>query len=504
MTARIVLLFILSISITSFSQVVEKGSIIKDRQFLIDKNELTASDSNGNFISIRPHRINGTLRNYFVEFFDELDFENRIEIETEGDTDILKVFILNEAAHVFIKEKVDKRISLKLNSLDLNSKEQSQTILYEIEKATNPSVYKALKDNYNINLEEASDLILSFPVVEDKKTSAHIKVFSKNLALKSDVILSPDDAVSHKHVNYLNTKQSNNKIYSLFQLNNTLEDNYYKLIEINGSEQRSLNIEIPDHGHELINSKISGDHMIISGLYSNSKKGGYLGFSYYNIHLDTFNVTSTQNTFLNEKASRYFKGLFKNNRSIDIKDIFINDKLETYIIGQFYIVRKKVAPISIPIATFSFAGAVGFITINPISARYKVYDDMIIGKIDASGELLWDNILELRQTEKIKSKSNKRDSSTFTFFANNEINILINGFINEDKEQLVVKQDKRLNKTNLYNIIVNPYGGVTPKIVLSNSDSETLFRTEKSVISDNIIFILGQGNMRKQLLKLQF
>jgi hypothetical protein len=44
----------------SFSQEVQKGEIIKDRQFLIDKKEITANDSLGNFVSVRPHRINGT------------------------------------------------------------------------------------------------------------------------------------------------------------------------------------------------------------------------------------------------------------------------------------------------------------------------------------------------------------------------------------------------------------------------------------------------------------
>ena len=111
--------------------------------------------------------------------------------------------------------------------------------------------------------------------------------------------------------------------------------------------------------------------------------------------------------------------------------------------------------------------------------------------------------MQLRQTEKISSKSNKRDSSTFTFFSNNEINILINGSIDEDKEELIVKQDKRPSKTNFYNITVNPHGGITPNILFPNKDSETIFRTENAVIYDVTIHILGQGNMRKQSLLLK-
>lgn len=503
---RFLIVLILSCiaSINCFPQQVEKGAIIKDRQFLIDKSEFTASDRIGNFISIRPHRINGTLRNYFVEFFVGLDFKDRMEIETEGETDILKVFLLNEIAYVFIKEERDKTISLQLNSVDLKSRVQSQTLLYKAEKSLDPAIYKSLKNDYNIHLDIDANLVLNFPVVEDNNTYVLVRTFSEDLKLQSEVTISPDDELSHKNINHLNTIHNNGKIYTLFQLNNSIEDNYYKLIESDGGKQRSVIIKIPTEGHELINSAISQDQMIISGLYSNSKKGGYIGFTYYKINLNTFEVLTAQQEFLNEKAARYFLGFFKGNRSIDIKDIFIDDQLNTYIVGQFYMIRKRTMPLGIPIASFSFAGVAGFITINPISTRYKVYDDMIIGKIDALGNLKWDNVLELRQTEKIKSKSNFRDSSTFTFFANNEINILMNGFIDDTKETLIVKQDKRPNKTNFYHITVNPHGGITPKILFSNANSETLFRAEQSVKSGHTIHILGQGNMRKQALKIEF
>jgi hypothetical protein len=71
------------------------------------------------------------------------------------------------------------------------------------------------------------------------------------------------------------------------------------------------------------------------------------------------------------------------------------------------------------------------------------------------------------------------------------------------KEKLEVKQDKRLSKTNFYNISFNTKGTITPKVVLSNKDSDIIFRAGKTVKSDNLLYILGQGNMRKQLLKLE-
>nr|WP_321221931.1 hypothetical protein [uncultured Psychroserpens sp.] len=502
----ITVLFLLSVS-QSFSQQIAKGDIVKDRQFLIDKPELTATDEFGNFISIRPHRINGTLRNYYVEFFDNLNFTERLEIETQNDTDILDVFILNNKAHIFIKERENQTISLRLDVVDLKSKSFAKKILLQTDKETDKPLFKALRDNYFIDLQVSSNLVLNFPVVEEQSTFAYIKVFSKNLEEVTQVNVFADDNISYRNTSFLNAKFINDKAYVLFQLKDKEDDKkrFYRLIEHTKDGEQYIDIEIPEDSYELINSSIKDKHLIIAGLYSHFKKGGYKGFTYYKINLDTFNLESQQQTeFINEKAKSYFSGLFTGNRNIDINNLFIDDDLNTFIIGQFYILRKQSAPIVFPIASFSIGTISAFVTVNPISINYKVFDDILIGKISPQGQITWDNVLELRQTEKIKSKSNKRDSSTFTCFENNQINIFINGYIDLDKEKLIVKQDKRLSKTNFYNITVNQHGGITPKIVFPNADSETLFRAETAVKSKNIIYILGQGNMRKQLLKLNF
>ncbi|MFD2916479.1 hypothetical protein [Psychroserpens luteus] len=488
-----------------FSQQIAKGEIVKDRQFLIDKSEITASDDQGNFISIRPHRINGTLRNYYVEFFNSLNFTERLEIETKNETDILDVFILNEKAHIFIKEREDQTISLRLDVVDLKTKSLTKKELLKTDKDTDKPLFKALKNNYLINLERSSNLVLNFPVVEDQSTFAYVKVFSLDVEEITQINVFADEDISHRNTSFLNAKFINNKVYALFQLHDKNDDNlrFYRLIERSQAGERFLDIEIPVDSYELINSKVKDNHMIIAGLYSHSKKGGYKGFTYYKINLESLELESQkQSEFYNEKAKNYFSGWLIGNRSVDINNLFIDDEFNTYIVGQFYILKRESLPIGIPIASFGVGAISAFITINPISYSYKVFDDILVGKINDQGIINWDNVLELRQTEKIKSKSNKRDSSTFTFFANNQINIFINGYIDPDKEKLIVKQDKRLNKTNFYNITVNEQGIIAPNIVFPNVDSEIIFRAESSVKSNSIIHILGQGNMRKQLLKL--
>ena len=498
------LLFFFSFLFTS-SQEIEKGSIHKDRQFLIDQKEISATDSLGNFVSIRPHRINGTLRNYFVEFHDALNFTNRVEIETQNETKILDVFIANEKAHVFIKERKNKSISLRCDIIDLKTQSFEQKFLLKVDKESDLEVYRSLKNDFEINLEHSSGIVLSFPVVKDKLLYAYVKVFTKDLEELKEHKIYADKNIPSKNTRFLNASQDHNNIYLLFNVIYSKDKKTYKLIELNS--QKTLEIQIEPDTYELINSDIRESHYIISGLYSNYERGGFKGFTNYTIDIDSFTLKSQQQTvFLNQGIRRYFKGIFKANRGIDLKNVFIDEQLNTYVIGQFHIIEQEqnhsifvgVSIGGLPVAL----GVSFFISATPYSKEKKLYDDILIGKISPEGELLWDTVLELRQIEKIKNKHINRDSSTFTFFANNHPNILINGYINTNKDRLIIKQDKRLSKTNLYNVKVTADGKILPEVLFQNSDF--IFIADRAVKTKNNIHILGQGNMRKQLLKLTF
>tara|TARA_B110000259_G_scaffold184552_1_gene231832 strand:- start:58 stop:1575 length:1518 start_codon:yes stop_codon:yes gene_type:complete len=497
------LLFFLTFLIT-FSQEINKGNTVKDRQFLIDHSELTASDSIGNFVSIRPHRVNGTLRNYFIEFYDNMNFTNRVEIKTQNETKILDVFILNEKAHVFIKEKINKSISLRCDVIDLNTQSFEQKSLLEVDKKVSLEIYHALKNDFDISLKYSSKIVLSFPVIKDKLLYAYVKVFTKELEEIKEHKIYADKTITHRNTRFLNASQDQNNIYLLFNIIYSKDKKTYKLIELNS--QKSLETQIEPDTHELINSDIRESHYVISGLYSKQKDNRFLGFTNHTIDLESFTIKSQQQTvFSNERARQYFKGIFNAGRSIDIKKIFIDEQFNTYVIGQFYIIEQQTTPIIIGTPIVAIPVIVGvsvFMTTTPYTAGNKLYDDILIGKISPDGELLWDKTLELRQTGKINNKYKKRDSSTFTFFANNHPNILMNGYFNTKKGRLIIKQDKRLSKTNLYNVKVTPDGEILPEVLFPNSDC--IFITDRAVKAKNNIHILGQGNMRKQLLKLTF
>ncbi|MFD0834255.1 hypothetical protein ACFQ0I_00650 [Mariniflexile aquimaris] len=507
MIRKIFYITFLLVPFLSFAQdiLINKGEIIKDRQFLIDKTEITACDENGNFVSVRPHRINGTLRNYFIEFFDKLDFIERQEIETENSTEILEVFIKNNKVHVLIKEIDNKYATIRIDLFDLTTKKFVKKNLISAEKDSEKVFFDALKYNNQISVIHDDNYLLNFPVVDDNIAFTYLEFFDGDLNSQSYHEIYPNKNIHRKNTTFLNVSQYNNKTYILYSLHDEKDGNYYQLTEYSNNETRDLILPIEADTYQLINTLSDDESFIINGLFSKKKKGTFEGFSYYKVNLNRFELTSYKiSDFHSEDAKKYFIGLFKSNRSIDIKELFIDKEQNTYLIGQFYSIRHQQVPIGIPIASFASSSFTAFITYNPFSVSYKVYDDILISKINSSGELIWDKILEIKETEKIDVRSNKQDSSYFAYFENNQLNILMNGYIDMDKDKLIVKQDKRNSKTNFYNITVNNRGEITPKIIFPNADSDILFRAEGSLKFNNTILNLGQGNMTKQLLKLDF
>lgn len=498
-------LFFLWFAITNLqSQNIDfkKGEIVKDRLFLRDKNEISITDDTGNFYTIRPERSSGFFYNYFVEFYNDVDFTERIKIKSEKKIKILKTFIKNRKIYLFIKEELKKGFSLRFDIIDTQNKSKSQKEVLKVYKKSNPSFYKSLKEDSFIYLDNNANIILSIPVKEDKKTFVFVKVLSKKLETLSEHKIFADDDLSSKYTRYLSTIQFKNKIYFLFNLSLNKKDRIYRLIELKDENKKTLDIPIATNTYELIATKVKNSELIISGLYSKKVKGGFEGVTYYKIGLNTFSLNvQKQSVFKNDKIKNYFKGFFRNNRSIDIKNIFLDEDLNTYLVSQFYIIRRQSIPIGIPIATI---GSSVLITFNPISIKYKLYDDLLMCKINNNGDLDWEKSLEFAEIERTSSRSNKKDSSVFAFFYENNINLLVNGYIKNNAKKVIIKQDKRFSKTKFYNVKIDSTGTMYLKTIFSNKDSDIIFRAGQTVLSDNILYNLGQGNMRKQLLKIKF
>jgi len=481
-----------------------KGTINKDRLFLIDRSEISAIDENENFISIRPHRINGTLRNYNIEFYKNLNFDSRLEVRTQNQTQILEVFIKNGKVYVLIRETNKKSTSLRFDIINLSNKNVSKKELFNLDKNNNSSLFKSLKHDSNIYIDHSNNILIGIPFIENDDLATKIYSFNKNLDKQFEKTIVPKKGIKPKNISLLNIFQNQNQTFFLYNYKNENNEKHYQLVKLNNGDTDELTFKIEHELYEIVNSNTDENTLIICGLTSKKRKGDYNGFSYYKIDLNEFNLTiQNQVPFISEEILNYFQGLFKGKKEIDIQNIFIDNANNTYIVGQFYQRIKHTLPEG-PYALFSVGATAVYITYNPIQfdSKEKEYDDILIAKIDNKGNLIWDKLLGLKKTGKIKSISYHRDSSYFTFFDNNGLNILMNGFINIEKEKLKVKQDKRKGKTNFYNIVVSPEGTILTNILLSNSDSEIIFKAKKSIFSNGNIYNLGQGNMRRQLIKI--
>lgn len=502
MNYRLILFFLMCTITNLHSQKInfDKGKVIKDRLFLRDKNEISLADNEGNFYAIRPQRSSGFFNNYHIEFFDDINFTERIEVKSTNKIKILKTFIKNGKIYVFIKEELKKGFSLKFDIIDINDKGKTEKEILTIFKKNKPSFYNSLEEDSYIYLDYTSNIILSIPVEENRKTYVFVKLLSQNLESISEHKIFADENLSSKFTRFLSTIQIKERIYFLFNLSLSKTERIYRLIELN-NDGKNLDIPIPNNTYELIDTKVKNTQLVISGLYSKKVKGGFEGVTYYKIDLNSFSlIYQKQSLFNNDDVKKYFKGFFKNNRSLDIKGVFLDQNLNTYLICQFYIIRRQNIPIVIPIATI---GSSVLISYNPIDIKFKLYDDLLVCKINSNGELNWEKSLEFQEVEKTSSRSNKKDSSIYAFLNDNTVNILVNGYINTKSKKVVIKQDKRFSKTNLYDIKINSEGTMYLKTVFSNKDADILFRAGQTVQSNDILYNLGQGNMTKQLLKIK-
>lgn len=228
------------------------------------------------------------------------------------------------------------------------------------------------------------------------------------------------------------------------------------------------------------------------------------GYTMYKADLDSMSFLNYSSTpFTAEQVQNYFSGFFTKKKYIDINNIYSDDQGNTYVIGQTHVVQRQAVPMGVPIAAFTIGSVSVFVSFQP-TVKEKLYDDILIAKFDTNGEMVWEKLVELGRTEKIKSTSNHRDSSLYTYFEDDKIHIFMNGKINFNREKLVVKQNKRKGATSFYDIVVDDRGGLTVHDLFSNADSEIIFRAGTVTKQDNTIYILGQGNMRKQLLKMKY
>lgn len=496
----------------TFSQndLVELGQEKKDGQYLIDPSQKSAIDSKGNFICIRPHHVNGALRNYFFESYDGLNFKQRTEIETSDDfsttTSIEKVFLVNAKAYVFLKIKKGGQVSIRTDIIDVNTNSVTTKNVLEINKQQDKNLFKGLTKNEILINKSQSGFVLSVAGSNKETGYCFIKVLDSALNTTLEKKIYPDKALGSKNLQFLNLDINKDDLYLLYSSRVKEQTNYILTRIIDSQEKKIVVNKKADH-YELIQTNFSNNNFIISGLYSKKNDSRYLGYSLFKINLDQMQVAHKSYTeFKNEDHKKYFTGLFKARRGIDLKNIFIDELGDIYITGQFYERFQQ-----------QIAGASGLLVsvIADAFASYfpqeeeKMFEDIFVTKINSKGEIVWEKVINMRSTTKIE-KTDTRDYNYFSLMQNKKLTLFLNAKIDTrlnkktNKPELFVKQGKRKAKTGLHKLVFGENGDLNTYEVLSNDDSNVIFKTSKFLKNDDSnIYVLGKGNRRRQLLKMK-
>ncbi|NQY07025.1 MAG: hypothetical protein HRT68_12775 [Flavobacteriaceae bacterium] len=493
----------------SFSQDIsfEKGELIKDRLFLIDKQESTVLDKQGNIYGVRPHRVNGVMRNYYVEFFEDLNFGKRIEIETNQKTNVVteieETFALDNRLLVFTKEYTGSYATLYVDILGIDSKtflERKELVTGE--RNSNKNVYKALKEsNFEIK-NNLNGFLLLLQAEEEDKLQVKLTVYGKNIEKVATKEFYPNKPIDFKKTTYLTVLADGDIIYILTSYEKE-EKLFYRLNLLDENANiKSLDIPSKEGYYELVSLTNTDEELIIAGFVSKLKKGRYQGYCYYAVNKETFELSRNKyDTFKNQDISDYFSGFLKGDRGVQIKDVFVDEENNTYVACQFYKAGNTkllvLAQFDLLIATAIYVSSHGNRVFD------KLFDDILVVKFDAEGALVWENLIRLK-TQKKKQDKNKQDYNYFSYYNEQGVNVLLNAQINNKEGEFKVNQAKQKSKTNLYNLVFSSSGQIELKAVLSNAKTEAIFPTKDVQIDQNHIYILGQGNMRKQMLKIQY
>lgn len=502
---RIVLsIFFLGLWITSAGQEsrnIQKGNINKDRYFLNKKVEIPIVDDDGNYIAVRPHP--GLYNTeYAVEFYSDAALEERIVFETDKDTEILDCFY--SSGEVLVLKHVYYRhdASLRVDHINKSTGDKHEEVLLSSNRKEEKDFFKYFEAFQNSYVLLDDRLIITIPFINTEKQLA-IKTVVYDYRSRSTTIESfvPNQSLSRKEISYLNTFVYKGRVLSLFSVTSEEIGNSYQIFDMESGTKLTEG-PIAFGQFDLINTRIDGDILNLFGLFSYKKRMRFDGYTHYKFDLAEMKFLGNKSTdFRNEDVVNYFSGFLIKKRRIDINNIYSDSEGNFYIIGQTHVVRRQAVPVAIPIAAFTVGSVAIFISVSPPGPAEKIYDDILIAKLDSNGNLLWERLLELGRTTAIKQTDNKRDSSFFTYFEDDKLHILMNGYINQNRNKLVVKQDKGMNMTNFYDISLDPEGALNTNIIFPNEDSEIIFKANNTIIQDGVMYNLGQGNMRKQLMK---
>ncbi len=265
---------------------------------------------------------------------------------------------------------------------------------------------------------------------------------------------------------------------------------FFDLSKITAKGQSSHKIEVGEHYIGSLKTYFHNKELISIGFYSDNGDNKYSGICHFKMDENTLALTSSK---YNPFSSQFLIDKYGSEKNKALKTI--NFKKAFFTPNNEIIINAEEAYI-----TEYYHGSIGGIGTPSHSVHYT-YDDIIIAKLNADGDLVWARNINKKQSTDYEDNGFLSYTSAFS----NDKNYF---FINTRDEIKKLKDDRiefrqiRKNKANLNMITVNPNGDFDYQEILDDEENSVPFMVSRGISIDNFIYFLGRKGTDKQLLKI--
>lgn len=325
----------------------------------------------------------------------------------------------------------------------------------------------------------------------DNKLGKKLDVFHKNTVKDKkcffqNVQVSPDgDAIyllAKAYTKDLKKKEEGGKYY-------------YEFSKISAEKTISQKLDTKQHFIGSLKTYFHNNELLTIGFYSDLKDNKYSGICFFKSDANSLELKSSNyNPFTTQfLVDKYGSDNSTALKSIRFKKVFFTEDNgiivnaeECYVLEQYYSKIRR--------AGIGFGNSVDYQTVH------HNYDDIIIAKINADGNLGWARNIN-------KKQSSIDDDNAFLSYTSTFSNGKNYFFINTKDKIKKLKNDRiefgqiRKKKSNLNIIQVDANGDFEYKEILDDEDNAVPFMVAKGAVINNSVFFLGRRGSDKQLLK---
>ena len=334
------------------------------------------------------------------------------------------------------------------------------------------------------------------------KTSEGLKIYAYNNKLEKLIDYSFVKEIKDRNYVFQNIQISNKgtEVYLLAksydkELKKKKEGAKYlfEVTKIDNKMQLTQKIDPQDNFIGSLKTFFHKNELICLGFYSEFDDYRFKGICAFKFDVNSFTLKTSKYNLFTEQffLDKYGKGTEKAVKFLTFRNVFFNANDEIILNAEEF---NKYTQAGGAVGINGGAGAIS-------SSTSYSFDDIIVAKLNSSGEMLWSRNINKKQS------TTDSDNSSFLSYTSTFRNDKTYIFINTKDKIKKLRNDRiefgqiRKNKSNLNVIQVNENGDFEYEEILDSEENEVPYMVSKGAIIDNSVYFLGRKGKNKQLLK---